>query len=69
MRRRSLIDECLIDDSPCLNGGTCTNTDGSYTCQCVTPYIGANCETSDRVFMDGFETSAVARPSARFQHP
>jgi hypothetical protein len=63
------IDECVMDPSPCLNGGGCTNTPGSYTCQCVPPYDGANCEISDRIFMDGFDTPAPGRPAARFEHP
>ena len=36
------IDECL--DSPCLNGGNCTNTDGGYDCQCPLAFTGDNCE-------------------------
>ena len=36
------VDECT--NFPCSNGGTCTNTVGSYTCQCVTGYTGTNCE-------------------------
>ncbi|XP_033097581.1 fibropellin-3-like [Anneissia japonica] len=31
--------------NPCLNGGTCTNTDngGAYSCNCNTAYKGLNC--------------------------
>ncbi|KAI8509441.1 hypothetical protein Bbelb_132890 [Branchiostoma belcheri] len=36
------IDECA--SSPCLNGGTCSDGDNSYTCQCLTGYYGNNCE-------------------------
>lgn len=36
------IDECL--DSPCLNGGNCTNTGGGYDCQCPLAFTGDNCE-------------------------
>ncbi|KAI8509436.1 hypothetical protein Bbelb_132840 [Branchiostoma belcheri] len=39
---QSDIDECA--SSPCLNGGTCSDGDNSYTCQCVTGYDGDNCE-------------------------
>jgi len=37
------VDECL--DGPCLNGGTCINNAGSYTCRCPIGYTGMNCET------------------------
>lgn len=36
------IDECLTD--PCLNSGSCTNTDGSYFCTCPEGWEGDNCE-------------------------
>jgi hypothetical protein len=35
-------DEC--SPNPCLNGGTCTDGCASYTCFCVYPYTGPNCE-------------------------
>ncbi|CAM9464932.1 unnamed protein product, partial [Chrysoparadoxa australica] len=33
------------DANPCNNGGTCTNTSGSYTCACAVGFTGTNCET------------------------
>uniref|UniRef100_A0A914X3B5 EGF-like domain-containing protein n=1 Tax=Plectus sambesii TaxID=2011161 RepID=A0A914X3B5_9BILA len=36
--------QCLSD--PCQHGGTCTAAGSSYTCQCLTPYIGKNCESA-----------------------
>ena len=36
------IDECGAN--PCLNGGTCMNTIGSYMCQCSRNWRGKNCE-------------------------
>lgn len=38
------INECQM--TPCLNGGTCTNTIGSYTCTCAPRFIGLTCNTS-----------------------
>ena len=32
------IDECL--DDPCDSNATCTNTDGSYICECNTGFTG-----------------------------
>ena len=37
------IDECA--SSPCQNGGTCTDSVNSYTCNCDAGYSGDNCET------------------------
>jgi hypothetical protein len=37
------INEC--SSNPCQNGGTCSNTPGSYTCNCAAGYTGDNCET------------------------
>ena len=39
------IDECALM-SPCRNGGTCQNTDGSYHCRCVKGYEGKQCESN-----------------------
>ena len=37
------IDECARGIR-CQNGGTCTNTHGSYRCDCIHGYEGRNCE-------------------------
>lgn len=36
------IDDCL--PNPCINGGECTNTMGSFTCQCESGLTGKFCE-------------------------
>ena len=36
------INECT--NSPCKNGATCANLDGSYRCDCKSGYTGSNCE-------------------------
>ena len=36
------VDECL--SSPCFNGGTCSNTNGSYICACIEDWTGKDCE-------------------------
>ncbi|XP_066278630.1 fibropellin-1-like isoform X1 [Branchiostoma lanceolatum] len=40
---RDLTDQCA--QSPCQNGGTCTDTGESYTCDCWAAWTGDNCET------------------------
>lgn len=35
-------DECV--QNPCVNGGTCYNNEGSYTCYCPAGWTGPNCE-------------------------
>ena len=37
------INECT--NSPCKNGATCVNLQGSYRCDCKSGYDGNNCET------------------------
>ena len=32
------------DEQPCKNGGKCTNTFGSYYCECKPGFGGMNCE-------------------------
>lgn len=36
------LNECL--QITCYNGGTCTNLDGSYKCNCPTGYTGEYCQ-------------------------
>lgn len=39
------IDECMsLSGNPCLNGGNCINTEGSYMCQCLPGWTGTNCD-------------------------
>ena len=33
----------ICRDNPCMNGGTCTNEDNSYRCECTEEYGGRNC--------------------------
>ena len=44
------IDECAVNN-PCKNGGTCTNTVGSYKCACGVKFTGRNCETGREHFI------------------
>ena len=37
------IPEC--DKAPCKNGGTCTETFGSYMCLCLPGWTGQDCGT------------------------
>jgi len=39
------VDECGIS-SPCRNGATCVNTNGSYVCECAIGYEGRDCITN-----------------------
>ena len=33
---------------PCANGGTCVETGGNRTCDCVAGYTGQDCETGGK---------------------
>lgn len=37
------VNECSSD--PCLNGGSCVDLVGNYSCICVAPFEGPQCET------------------------
>ena len=41
------INECS-PNNPCPNGGNCTNTIGSYICNCTSGWSGANCTTGKK---------------------
>ena len=36
--------ESECENTPCKNGGTCTEDSNGYSCQCTTNYTGPNCE-------------------------
>ena len=40
------VDEC--ESSPCLNGATCDNSPGNFSCICTDFWIGPNCEIGTR---------------------
>ena len=40
------IDECATATN-CQNGGTCINSDGSYTCTCAAGWEGTDCNTGN----------------------
>lgn len=39
------VDEDECESNPCLNGATCKDEVGSYTCQCPPGFNGTRCET------------------------
>ena len=44
------VDECTTS-SPCLHGGTCNNTAGSYECFCTPQWNGTNCDEGIYLFI------------------
>ena len=44
------VDEC-ITSPPCLHGGTCNNTAGSYECFCTPQWNGTNCDEGIYLFI------------------
>lgn len=39
------VDEDECESNPCLNGATCKDEVGSYTCRCPPGFNGTRCET------------------------
>ena len=39
----------LCTETPCANGGTCLETGGNRTCDCVAGYTGLDCETGGKL--------------------
>ncbi|XP_066553004.1 delta-like protein D [Amia ocellicauda] len=45
------VNEC--EDSPCRNGGSCTDMENTYSCTCPPGFYGNNCELSAMTCADG----------------
>ena len=39
----------LCTAKPCASGGTCLETGGNRTCDCVAAYTGLDCETGGKL--------------------
>ena len=55
--RKCEIDLNECNQSPCKNGGTCTNTEGSYNCSCLPGFHGKKCQ-KDRTCHEVPETAS-----------
>src|SRR6218665_480433 len=38
------VDECQQSHSPCTNGGTCLNRNGTFMCICMNGWTGPTCD-------------------------
>ena len=62
------VNEC--DQSPCMNGGTCINTVGSYTCQCLPSTSGLHCENGLlHIYYICFKFHSTIQNTLRFHKP
>ena len=64
------ITECLIDDLPCVNGGTCQGSGETLTCNCLDGYKGDFCQCKEKSFFQ-FVNVVVTRGSLsrNVRHP
>ena len=40
--------------NPCINGGTCVESNGSFNCTCREFFSGTNCEIQEKVSSEKF---------------
>jgi alpha-tubulin suppressor-like RCC1 family protein len=57
---REDIDEC-VTATPCLNGGQCTDIDGSFSCACATGYGGEICNECADGYQDNDNNDVCCR--------
>ena len=41
---RTALNECVLYETPCRNGGVCIGHTGGYTCKCVGNFQGTYCD-------------------------
>lgn len=61
------VNRSICDARPCQNGGKCTvlaSDPTTYTCDCVTPYIGATCQYD----IVDFQTISVGTTTTPIEH-
>ena len=46
------IDECTVGSPPCLHGGNCTDSPGSFMCECTMGYTGVLCDQCTTGYQD-----------------
>ena len=54
---------CLSGNSPCLNGGACTDGIGSYTCACAARFCGPTCADPEQNGANGPQCPCVDDPA------
>jgi hypothetical protein len=59
-RCREDVDECSLNSSLCLNGGSCRNEYGSFKCDCVEGRIGEFCQFELPSQATGLQPGALA---------
>ena len=54
------VDECLLGKDDCAAAATCTNTTGSFECDCNPGFLGNGTTCSARPFASGFYSACAA---------
>ena len=63
------VNEC-VTIQPCMNGGRCFNLFGTYACECVTGWMGKNCDKGEYMYLNrplGYKTFFMLNSTVRFE--